>query len=415
MAALPINIRLLFVYLAAVSVALPVAIIGLAKVLLFLFALTALSTGWWRKAAGTWPANWTSKAILLAMLVFAVSLIWTTAPLPDALHAVEKHGKLLLIPILLSMIRSRREALLALACFGAGQLFLLASTWLLVAGVPIPWAISRENVSEGSRAVFSSYLDQSIMTGIAAAICWHLRDQIPARHPRAIAIGIVVVALACIFFVFPGRTGHAVAIALVSLAIMWELPRRYRVGAILIPLVLLLALVATSSKVKERLNAVNVEVQAFNQKGDTTTSSGTRLNLWQRSLQSMSENPWAGSGVGSWETQYNRLQQKYVPSYQPIRGNPHQEYLLWGVELGVLGIAMLVGILYSIYRDSLGMAGAERRALQSSLLGLIVAILFNCSLYDALIGDYLCIVLGLVFALGMRSGPGPVEPGKAAA
>ena len=103
MAALPVNIRLLFVCLAAVSVALPVAIVGLAKVLLFLFALTALSTGWWRKAAGTWPTNWTSKAILLAMLVFAVSLIWTTAPLPDALRAVEKHGKLLLIPILLSM------------------------------------------------------------------------------------------------------------------------------------------------------------------------------------------------------------------------------------------------------------------------------------------------------------------------
>ena len=289
---------------------------------------------------------------------------------------------------------------------------MLASTWLLVAGVPIPWAISRENVTEGSRAVFSSYLDQSIMTGIAAAICWHLRDQIPTRHPRTVAMGVVVIALACVFFIFPGRTGHAVAIALVSLAIMWELPRRYRVGAILIPLVLLLALVATSSKVKERLNAVNVEVQAFNQKGDTSTSSGTRLNLWQRSLQSMSENPWAGSGIGSWETQYNRLQLKYVPSHQPIRGNPHQEYLLWGVELGVLGIALLVGILFSIYRDSLGMAGAEQRAVQSSLLGLVVASLFNCSLWDALIGDYLCIVLGLVLALGMQSARGLSEPSR---
>jgi O-antigen ligase len=408
----PVNVRLLFIYLAAVAVALPVAIVSLAKVLLFLFALTALSTGWWRKAAGTWPANWTSKAILLAMLVFALSILWTTAPLPDALIAVEKHGKLLMIPILLSMIRTRREALLALACFGAGQLFLLVSTWLLVASVPIPWAISRENIEEGSHAVFSSYLDQSIMTGVAAAICWHLRDQIPGRHPRAMAIGVVVIALACIFFVFPGRTGHAVAIALVSLAIMWELPRRYRVGAVLIPLVLLLALVATSSKVKERLNAVEVEVQAFNQKGDTSTSSGTRLNLWRRSLQSMSENPWIGSGVGSWETQYNRLQQKYVPTHQAIRGNPHQEYLLWGVELGAVGIALFLGLLFSIYRDSRGMAGAEQRALQSALLGLVVTCLFNCSLWDALIGDYLCIVLGLVLALGLRSGPGATEPSQ---
>jgi O-antigen ligase len=405
-----INIRLFLVCFAAVAMALPVAIVSLAKALLVLFALIALVNGWWRKAALAWPTTRTSQAIFLAMVVFAASLIWTMAPLSDALHALEKHAKLLMIPILLSMIRSRREALLALACFGLGQLFLLASTWLLVAGIPIPWAISRENVSEGSRAVFSSYLDQSIMTGIAAGIVWHLRDQIPGRHPRAIAIGIITIALACVFFVFPGRTGHAVAIALVSLAIMWELPRRYRLAALAIPVVLLFALVATSSKVRERLNAVSVEVQAYSQTGDTSTSSGTRLNLWQRSAQAFSEEPWIGSGVGSWEKQYNRLQKKFVPSHQDIRGNPHQEYLLWAVELGILGLALLLGILVSIYRDSLAMLSADQRALQSSLLGLVVACLFNCSLYDALIGDYLCVVIGLLLALGLQPRPAPSAP-----
>jgi O-antigen ligase len=413
MTAIRINFRLIFLCFAAVAVALPVGIVSLAKLFLFLFALTALSSGWWHKAVQALPSTWTTKAILLALWVFAASLIWTIAEMSDALHAIEKHGKLLMIPILLSMIRSRREALIVLACFGAGQLLLLASTWLLVAGMPIPWAISREHVTEGSRAVFSSYLDQSIMTGVAAGICWHLRNLIPSRHSRAIAIGVVVIALTCIFFVFPGRTGHAVAIALVSLAIMWELPRRYRLGALLIPLVLLLALVATSSKVRGRLNAVSVEVQAFNQTGDTTTSSGTRLNLWQRSIQAMSERPWIGSGVGSWEMQYNRLQQKYVPTHQAIKVNPHQEYLMWGVELGVLGIALLLGIILSIYRDSRAMLTADQRALQSSLLGLTVACLFNSSLYDALIGDYFCIVLGLLLALGMQSEPSISEPSKA--
>ena len=181
MIAIRINLRLFFVCFAAVAVALPVGIVGLAKLLLFLYALTNLLGGWWRKTSHEPSPAWTTKAVLLSMLVFAASLVWTTAELPDALHAFEKHGKLVMIPILLGMVRSRREALIALACFGAGQLFLLASTWLLVAGAPIPWAISRENVSEGSRAVFSSYLDQSIMTGVAAGICWHLRHLIPGR------------------------------------------------------------------------------------------------------------------------------------------------------------------------------------------------------------------------------------------
>jgi hypothetical protein len=34
------------------------------------------------------------------------------------------------------------------------------------------------------------------------------------------------------------------------------------------------------------------------------------------------------------------------------------------------------------------------------VVGIAVAALFNCTLYDALIGDFLCITLGLLVALG---------------
>ena len=66
------------------------------------------------------------------------------------------------------------------------------------------------------------------------------------------------------------------------------------------------------------------------------------------------------------------------------------------------GIVLLIGILASIFRLSLRMDFAERRATQSALLATIIACLFNCALYDALIGDYLCVTLALCLAAGLK-------------
>lgn len=397
-----INLRLLLVCIMATAVALPIALIGLAKILLLLALLAALFTNGQRLIREIWGAAGTARATLVLMLVLALSLSWSEATWPGAFSAWAKHGKLLLIPVILGMLRSRQEALLALACFGAGQLFLLTSTWLLYAGAPLPWAISREHASQASHAVFSSYLDQSIMTSIAAAIAWHLREHIPGRHGKAIAITTILAAFACVFLIFKGRTGHVVAVAMISLALFWELPKRFRWAIVLITPLLLLALFIGSSKVRERLEESRIDILAFDQKNDASTSTGIRLNLWQRSLQAMAERPWIGYGVGSWEMQYNRMQKKFLPEHQPIKGNPHQEYLLWGVELGILGIALILGFMASIYRDAIGMPVPYRRTLLSVLLGLALACLFNCSLYDALIGDFFCLTLGLLLALGLR-------------
>jgi O-antigen ligase len=45
---------------------------------------------------------------------------------------------------------------------------------------------------------------------------------------------------------------------------------------------------------------------------------------------------------------------------------------------------------------------------------LAIACLFNSSLFDALIGEYFCIVIGLLLALGLRPRPdAPTQPAPA--
>ncbi len=400
------NIRLLVVCLMTLSVALPIAIISLSKLLLLLCALALLL---FERRGATPIAGMrmaTPIVVLGAMLMLAASLMWSTGPDGQPLTSWHKHGKLVVIALLLFLLRSRREVLWALAAFAVGQTFMLASTWLLVAGLPLPWA--RANEAASSHAVFSSYLDQSMMTACFAAVCWHLRGLAPGPGGRRLALALLVLSLACVFFVFRARSGHLIAIALVSLAIMWELPQRMRAGALFVPLLVALVFAASSDKVSGRLMAVVHEVQAYAVHEDVTTSSGIRINLWQRSLQALEQRPWAGSGVGSWYQEYNALQTRLSPgSNIEYHSNPHQEFLLWAVELGLPGVVLLGGLMTAMGLDGVRGDRNTSRASLSVVLALVLACLFNCALYDALIGDFFCVLIGLLLALAAHPQPSP--------
>jgi O-antigen ligase len=403
------SVRLYLICFAAVALALPIAIVSLAKLLALLGALIVLLHGWWRRDERTVLASsGITPMILLALLLLTLSALWSTGSGDEVLTALAKHARLILIPVILILARSRRDALIALGFFVGGQIFLLGSTWLLYAGVALPWVMSKEAgiCDICSFAVFSSYLDQSIMTAVLAAICWQLRSMLPTRYRTALALLVAGLALACVFFVFQGRTGHLVAIALVLLATVWEFPRRLHLKVILIGLLVLVALAAGSSRMGERFREVGSSMQTFNPTSEHTSSPGMRLDLWHRSLQSLAENPWMGSGVGSWNREFRRqevIHAKETPINEATKQhhNPHQEYLLWGVEMGLPGILLLCCIFLALYRNSQKLAVSERRALQSVLLALLVACLFNCALHDAMIGDFFCITLGLLLALGL--------------
>ena len=399
-----IDFRLFIICLAAASVGLSMVIISLSKFLLVLAGLsTLLFAAHDPDRAKRLREVCTPAAVLLVLAAFSISLLWSTAPYADGLGSVAKYGKLLVIVLLLGLIRNRREAMYALGAFIAAQAFLLLSSWMLFAKLPVPWATSNMALTEYS--VFSSYLDQSIIAAAVAALCWHLRKLVPGRYGSTFAILMAIASFGLVLFVMSGRSGHVVAIALLSLAIMWELPKKYRTVVVLLPFMMALVLFFASTKVRERLTQVTTEVQAYSTSVEPTTSSGVRLGLWRRATQSIAQHPLVGSGVGSWSTEYNRLQREQNPAHIDIdgNGNPHQEYLLWGVQLGIPGFFLFAILLLAVFRDSLKMQTQYARATQSALVALAVACLFNSSIYDALIGDFFCVLIGLMLSLGINS------------
>lgn len=394
------NFRLVVVCLATASIGLSMVAVSFAKLLLVVCGLGVILTRN-RLPAATSPLKGlaTPVAVLAALFAFALSLSWTIGPLAEALGSLAKYGKLLMILLIPVIVRNQREAAYALGAFTLAQTFLLASSWMLFAQLPVPWATSK--TADSQYSVFSSYLDQGIISAVFAAICWHFRALAPGRFGSLIAIFIASAALVNVLFALTGRSGHVVAITLVSMAIMWELPKKYRMVAVLVPFLVALTLISSSSKVKDRLIQVRTEVWAYSTLSEPATSSGIRLNLWRRALQTIEQHPLTGTGIGSWSTQFNRLQREQNSAHVNINsnGNPHQEYLMWGAQLGIPGLLLFFALLLCLYKDTINMRQEEARAAQSTLAALAVACLFNSSIYDAQIGDFFCILLGLLLAL----------------
>lgn len=409
---MPYRARLALICLVAASVSLPISIISICKLLLLLGSLWVLLPPAFAKApspaaGASITALRTPIATLVALATMAISLTWTEADLYTALNAWQKHAKLLTVPLLLLLIRSPREANMAMLAFLAGQAFLLLSSWMLVAGLPVPWATARGEM-QGYYAVFSSRLDQPIMSSLSGALAWYL-GMTTQRHGLRVALLVLsVLSFVHVLFVMQGRTGHVIALCMMSLIFIRHCASRHKLWLLLLP-VLLVGVVLGSPPLKHRMDEAVKEVVAYSQGVQTPSSSGERLNYSYRSLQAIDERPWLGHGVGAWNLQYNRFENGQGLAHTHKVMNPHQEFLLWTVEAGVLGLLALLGWLATIYRDARPMTPLGRRCVEAALLATVVACLFNSALYDAVIGDFLCVALALTMALG-RDATRTTEP-----
>lgn len=342
----------------------------------------------------------TAPMVLLMLGILGLSLSYTSAPLAQALNDFAKYGKLLLIPLVLVLVRERRHAMLALGVYMVAQSFVMFSSYLLSMGMELPWVTKSVRTSIGT--VYSSYLDQSIMTAGFAAVCWHLRAGFGGSRGTWLAIAFAALATVNVLFLLPGRSGHLAMIAVLSLALLWAVPARWRLATLFAPVLLVGLTAVMSPQFKLRLEqVVNESRQYRSSDSDPMTSSGQRLHFWNRSLQAIAQRPISGFGVGSWNHEYTRLEAGTPSAATAKVRNPHQEYLLWGVQLGLPGIALLLGLMAAVGLDARGFAPAIRRATWSILTVFMVACLFNSSLFDALIGDYFCLMFGLLLALGL--------------
>ena len=399
--------RLGLLYFVALSASLGTAVSAIGRLLLYLAALVYLvgrARGRGRALdTGLPPAM--SWAVLLALAYMALSVLWSAVGPVEALWSWSRHARILTILILLCLIANLAEARAALRVFVWGQLFVVLSAWMLVLKLPVPWATG---AWQGSFAVYSSYLEQGISQAVLVALLWFQRDHVFGPRGRWLALGLAVATAVLTIGLMPGRSGHMVLLGVLTLALFHELPRRLRWAVLLAPMLGVVLMFQLSTTFRERMTQVGSEVAMHRQGSAQETSSGARLEYWRASLQAITEQPLLGHGAGSWNQAYLRLKGPQVSSLYDTASDPHQLFLLWAVEGGLLGLALLCAVLATLWRYGSRLAATDGHALQAMVLALVISGLFNSMIYGIGMGDFFCIGLGILAALG-RDSAGIVE------
>ena len=399
--------RLGLLYFVALSASLGTAVSAIGRLLLYLAALVylvGLARGRGR-ATGTGLPPAMSWAVLLALAYMALSVLWSAVGPVEALWSWSRHARILTILILLCLIANLAEARAVLRVFVWGQLFVVLSAWMLVLKLPVPWATG---AWQGSFAVYSSYLEQGISQAVLVALLWFQRDHVFGPRGRWLALGLAVATAVLTIGLMPGRSGHMVLLGVLTLALFHELPRRLRWAVLLAPMLGVVLMFQLSTTFRERMTQVGSEVAMHRQGSAQETSSGARLEYWRASLQAITEQPLLGHGAGSWNQAYRRLKGPQVSSLYDTASDPHQLFLLWAVEGGLLGLALLCAVLATLWRYGSRLAATDGHALQAMVLALVISGLFNSMIYGIGMGDFFCIGLGILAALG-RDSAGIVE------
>jgi len=377
----------------AFSVSLGVAMVSIAKLLLLVAVLGQFIKDVRNRSfplLNSWPQlTWW---MLAAMAWMSLSVLWTEANTSDALAGWGRHSRILWFLAVFYLLRTPTLALLTLKWFVAGMVIMMLSSWALVAGLPVPWATAKQLPSLG--IVHGSTLEQPVLLTLLAVVLWFMRDHWPQGHWRYLPIAILLLTVLNVFFVMTGRSGFLVMLLFITLAVWWQLPRKWRWLVVGLPFALGALMMLISPRFQAKTTEVIRDVSVYRQ-GSIDASQAQRLDYWHRSLLAMKESPLLGHGVGSWRMNYHRLggMQVDAPS------NPHQQYLLWAVESGAVGLFLFLGILVFQLKGAYALPLNAKQTLLTVTAIAAVMGLMNCPYFGAGMGECLVYLAASLLAL----------------
>ena len=283
----------------------------------------------------------------------------------------------------LGLMLSPLEARAALCGFLVSALlagFLVAAhhVW----GMP-DWAIWNGLLS--SRNNFSSGNMVTLATACGVVFLIGLRKQVPGadRWPAlaaALVLGVIVSLHAS------SRNSQLLVVVVMLTATLYSF-RSLRAALVGLAAVVVLAasMWQFSPNTQGRFQELVSELEAVQLEANYASSAGVRWRMYQEAVQGMVEHPVFGTGLGSWLPHWRSvwlvLQERLPPEakhgFSEIN-NPHNDFLLTGMETGVAGMLILVWLLARFVH-----LGWQRRSTAGGITAVIGVSIFFTALVNA--------------------------------
>ncbi len=357
----------------------------LAIILSVLLGLMWLLSAQFMKLPATLKRNPVAAWSLLLFSWFILGSSYTSAVYGDAFSMTMKYRELLIIPVLISFLTTEHNRYRVWKAFVSASVLILLISSLMDFGIlEINW--------QGDPS-YNTRITHSVFISFFAFYCAH--KAYDGKRYAKLYFVLLIISVINLFFIVEGRTGQLIAVSLVLLFGVQRFTKKVLLLTVLVMAILSVFYLSFSDKAN-RINEgiVNIQSDLKPDAEHPPSSMGQRYMYWGYSLKLIAEKPLLGHGTGSFAKEYERIAHS-----EPLKTkNPHNEFLMISVQLGLLGLLIYLGFLASQYYYAKKLPNEERWLAQGLLLSLIVTSLFNSPLLDHHEGHWYASMIALCFA-----------------
>jgi O-antigen ligase len=325
---------------------------------------------------------------LLLFTCFLLGLSYGNTAESDAFYSLGKYKKFVFIPILMIFFYDPRYRRWAWRGFVIASILTLLFSDLKAAGL---LNLNPHYVS----ATIKNRITHSIFVAFFAFYCLH--KMYGGSAYAKLYLVLCVLSLHNLFFVVDGRTGQVIALVLIGLLAFQRLSRKGFFLSLVILSVFMGLFLNFSDKAK-RINEGIINSEKYLEHtldpALRETSVAARYVFWDYSSKLIAEKPMFGHGTGSFVQEYNRI----AKGDSKALLHAHNEFIMIGVQLGLLGIIVYLGFLGSQFYSAKQLLIEDKLLAQGFLLTLLITSMFNCPIYDHAQGHWAITLIALCFA-----------------
>lgn len=282
----------------------------------------------------------------------------------------------------------RRAALVFFAgAIMAATLYYLALAQILPAQKPFISYV----IYSGNKSILLG-----ILLGIAAG--WMLLELVTQKNYVWWRLAALVYVLLALLFLAKTRTGNLIFFVCVLLIVGRQLRGMHLSWRTLLVLLGLCAALAiawqSADGLRARLVGMVQDVQSFAQ-GGKVSNDGIRLEMYKITGEMVLEKPLFGHGIATWIGEYQARAKGLMTENMTT---PHNDYLLYATEIGLVGLAALLWIWIKQLVIAWKLRGDQGMRLAMLTLAMMLGAMFNAIVRDAVFGMAFMILLAIPLA-----------------
>ena len=336
---------------------------------------------------------------VLFVTLGGLGMLWADVSWAERFDGIGSFIKFLFLPLLLYRFCQSDRGRQVLIGFVGSCVVLLIVSWSLWLLPELPWLATVKSPG----IPVKDYISQSAMFTICALVILRFAFDLWQTNRRQLAVVLSILALAFLANVFYVATSRTFLLVIPVLLIVFGYQTFGWKGAVsLVVGIILLAMAAwpSASSLRLRVGSFFDEVRAY-QPTASPTPAGERLEFWRKSLGFIKEAPLFGHGTGSIRDQFRRSVAGQRGMAAEIAANPHNQTLAVGIQLGLIGIAVLLAMWIAhlaLFRPDSFAAWVGLVVVVQNIVGS----LFNSHLFDFTQGWAYVIGVGVAGGIVLR-------------